>query len=306
MTTPARILLSGASGLIGTAVAHHCMAQQISAMRLVRKPPQRTGEISWSPRSEEVIAAPVQLEGFDAVIHLSGANVAGHRWTAAYKQEIVESRVKTTQTLARLLAGLVKPPQVFLCASATGVYGDRGDEILTEDSSPGSGFLAETCIAWEAASQPACAAGIRVVHLRFGVVLAPQGGALAKMMPAFRLGLAGRLASGKQWISWISLSDAVRAVFHIINTPNLVGPVNLVAPIPVTNADFTRTLARTLHRPAIFPAPAFALRLVLGEMAEETVLASSRVIPAKLAQSSFRFEHAQLAFSLESLLAKPT
>jgi uncharacterized protein (TIGR01777 family) len=302
MTNPSRILVSGASGLIGNVLIGECATRQISVTRLVRKQPAAADEILWSPLSEDAVADAARLEGFDAVIHLSGANIAAHRWTAAYKQEIVESRANTTQTLARLLAGLRNPPRMLLCASATGIYGNRGDEVLTEESEPGSGFLAETCIAWEAAAQPARDAGIGVAHLRFGVVLIAGGGALGKMVHISRLGLGGRLASGKQWISWISLADAVRAVFHIIDTP-LFGPVNMVGPIPVTNADFTRTLAHAVHRPAIFPVPAVAMRLAFGEMAE-MVLASTRAIPAKLAQSGFRFEHAELAFALESLLAK--
>jgi hypothetical protein len=247
---------------------------------------------------------PAQLEDFDVIIHLSGANLASHRWTPAYKREILESRVQTTQALARLLAGLRRPPRIFLCASAVGIYGNRDAEVLTEKSAPGTGYLAETCVAWEASAQPALDAGIRTVHLRFGVVLTPDDGALAKMLPLFRLGLGGKLGSGEQWMSWISLPDVISAVFHIIDAPQLSGPVNMVAPIPVTNAEFTRTLGLALHRPAIVPAPAFALRLAFGEMADEALLASTRAIPAQLAQSGFRFQHAQLALALESLLSK--
>ena len=305
MNTPSRVLISGASGLIGSALVRAFAANQISVVRLVRKPrPDGPNEICWSPLSYPAIADPASLEGFETVIHLSGANVAGHRWTAAYKKEIVESRVQTTQALSQLLAGLKQQPQTLLCASAVGIYGNRGDEILTEASSPGSGFLAETCARWEAAAQPAKAAGIRVVHLRFGVVLSSEGGALGKMLAVFRLGLGGRLGSGRQWMSWMSLPDMVSAVSFIIAAPQLTGPVNMVAPNPVTNAEFTRTLARTLHRPAVFPAPAFALRAALGEFADEGLLASARMIPAQLTQAGFDFKHPQLPTALESLLAK--
>ena len=251
------------------------------------------------------IAELSELEEFDAVIHLSGANLA-RRWTSAYKREIVESRVRTTQVLAVLLAGLRNPPKVLLCASAIGIYGNRGDEILTETSKPGSGFLTETCLAWEAATQPLRDVGIRVVNLRFGVVLSPDGGALAKMLPLFRFGLGGRLGSGQQWMSWISLPDLVRAVSSLTSASSVTGAVNIVAPNPVTNAEFTQTLANVLHRYAVIPAPAFALRIAMGEMVDEALLASARVIPARLTQSGFGFQHAHLASALESLLHPST
>ena len=305
MTNLTKILISGASGLIGTSLIRASGANQISVTRLVRKSrPESPQQICWSPQSSPAMADASPLEGFDAVIHLSGANIGAHRWTAAYKREIVESRVQSTHALAQLLAGLKNPPRAFLCASATGIYGNRGDEILTESSAPGSGFLAETCVQWEAAAQPAKDAGIRVVHLRFGAGLSLEGGALAKLLPIFRMGLGGKLGSGKQWMSWMSLPDVVSAIFHIIQEAQLSGPVNMVSPILVTNAEFTRTLANVLHRPAIFPVPAFALRAVVGEMADEAVLASTRVIPARLAETGFHFQHAQLALALESLLAK--
>ena len=305
MTNSTKILISGASGLIGTSLIRASGANQISLTRLVRKSrPESQQEICWSPQSSPAMADAAQLEGFDAVIHLSGANIGAHRWTAAYKREIVESRVQSTHALAQLLAGLKNPPRAFLCASATGIYGNRGDEILTESSAPGSGFLAETCVQWEAAAQPAKDAGIRVVHLRFGAGLSLEGGALAKLLPIFRMGLGGKLGSGKQWMSWMSLPDVVSAIFHIIQEAQLSGPVNMVSPILVTNAEFTRTLANVLHRPAIFTVPAFALRIVVGEMADEAVLASTRVLPARLAETGFHFQHAQLALALESLLAE--
>src|SRR5215470_504200 len=306
MNTLSRVLISGATGLIGSTLVRSLSADQISVTRLVRR---RSGgpspEICWSPLSSMPIAELSELEEFDAVIHLSGANLA-RRWTSAYKNEIVESRVRTTQVLSELLAGLRNPPKVLLCASAIGFYGNRGDEILTETSKPGSGFLAETCLAWETATQPLRDVGIRVVNLRFGVVLSPEGGALAKMLPLFRLGLGGRLGSGQQWMSWISLPDLVRAVSSLTSASSVTGAVNIVAPNPVTNAEFTQTLTTVLHRSAVIPAPAFALRIAMGEMADEALLASARVIPARLTQSGFSFQHGHLASALESLLHPST
>jgi len=240
------------------------------------------------------------LEGATAAIHLSGANLSAHRWTAAYKKEIVESRVGSTRALVRVLRKLKSPPASLLCASAIGIYGDRGDEKLTEASTPGSGFLAETCRAWEAEADAAAEGGIRVVNLRTGVVLAHDGGALQKMLPLFRAGLGGRLGSGKQWMSWITLSDLMRAVRHVLATDALKGPVNLVAPIPVTNAEFTRALGRVVHRPAVMPAPAFALRAVLGEMTDAALVASTRVIPQRLAETGFHFDFPEISAALKS------
>ena len=297
------ILMSGASGLVGASLVRASIANQISVIRLVRgNQPENTGEIGWSPSRSPILSDKSTLEGFDAVIHLSGANLAAHRWTDAYKREIVESRVRTTQALSGLLAELEHPPRVFLCASATGIYGNRGDELLTEDSSTGTGFVAETCRAWEEATAPAKAAGIRVVYIRFGVVLSPGGGALARMLPLFRLGAGGKLGAGTQWMSWIALPDMVSAIFYLLETPELEGAINMTAPEPVTNSEFAHTLAKTLHRPAIFPAPAFALRLALGEIADEVLLASQRALPERLMQSGFRFEYPTLAPAFRGLL----
>jgi uncharacterized protein (TIGR01777 family) len=290
-----RILISGASGLIGSALSQALTDSGASVFRLVRNR-EEMGRPSFGNMS--------QLEDSTAVIHLAGANVAAHRWTADYKRIIAESRIQTTGWLARQLAGLKNPPKAFLCASAVGIYGNRGNEVLTEDSPPGQGFLAETCVAWEAAAQPARAAGIRTVHLRFGVMLAPGGGALGKILPIFRLGLGGRLGTGKQWTSWVSLKDAVSAILFILDNQTLSGPMNIVAPAPITNAEFTQSLAKTLHRPAIFPVPAFALRIALGEIAEEGLLASARVIPQKLEQAGFRFEHPHLDAALSATLKR--
>jgi len=291
-------LLSGASGMLGTALRRALAAQATPVVRLVRSPGRAgapaQGEVVWSPGAESPLASASALAGCRAAVHLSGANVGAHRWTAAYKQEIAESRVASTRALALALAALQQPPECLIVASAVGFYGDRGDEVLDETSPAGTGFLAEVCRQWEQAAQPAIDAGIRVVHLRLGVVLGPRGGALEQMLPAFRLGLGGPLGSGRQWMSWISLEDAVRAILFALSPPAseaLAGPVNLTAPQPVTNAEFTRLLAAHLHRPAFFRAPAFALRLAFGQMADETLLASARVLPARLTAAAFQFTH---------------
>ncbi len=264
--------------------------------------PPRAEELTWNPGTNPAVADTALLEGFSAAVHLSGASLAARRWTAAYRRELTASRVDSTRALATLLAGLRRPPRVMLVASAVGIYGDRGDELLDEASTPGKGFLAGVCAQWEAAARPAVEAGIRVVHLRFGVVLGPGRGALAQMLPVFWLGLGGKLGSGRQWMSWISLADAIDAIVFALQTPELAGPVNLTAPAPVTNAEFTRALARQLRRPAILPAPAFALRLAFGEMADEVLLASVRAVPTKLLAAGFRFAHAGLGEALAAAI----
>jgi hypothetical protein len=255
----------------------------------------------WNPYAATPVSDPRSLDGTTAAVHLSGASLAGRRWTSAYKQEILESRVKPTRALATLLAGLRPKPAVLVCASAIGIYGDRGDELLTEASLPGSGFLPQVCLAWEKATQPASDAGIRVVHLRFGVVLSPHGGALAKMLPVFRAGLGSQLGSGRQWISWVALPDAVRAIEFALQTAELSGAVNVVAPNPSTNLEFTRSLGQALHRPTLLRVPAFALRVAFGEMAEATLLESQRVMPARLSASGFGFEYPELETGLRAL-----
>jgi len=302
-----KVLFTGASGMIGTALVRAAFSNRIHAVQLVRHEPADPTQIHWNPQAENPIAANdlVSLEGITAAVHLSGANLSAQRWTPAYKREIVESRIGTTRALVNVLKSLKYPPAVFLCASATGIYGDRGDEVLTEESEPGQGFLPETCLAWEAEASRARAAGIRVVHLRFGVVLDHErgaGGALKQMLPIFRLGLGGKLGSGRQWMSWIALSDMVRAIYYLRDSPAINGPVNLAAPSPVTNAEFTRALGHALHRPAIIPAPAFALRLAFGEMADEALLASTRAIPDSLFRSGFAFNLPDLRSALEEIL----
>ncbi len=300
--TPPRIIVSGVSGMLGTALRNAFAVRQMQTLQLVREPASASNQLTWNPTGNPAMASPAVLEGFTAAIHLSGASVAARRWTPAYRRELTASRVDSTRTIATLLAGLRRPPQTLLAASAVGIYGDRGEELLDETSSPGTGFLAGLCAQWEAAARPAVEAGIRVVHLRFGVVLGPGRGALAQMLPVFRLGLGGRLGSGRQWMSWISLADAIEAIVFALQTPALAGPVNLTAPNPITNAEFTRALARQLGRPAILPAPVFALRLAFGQMADEALLASARAVPKKLQAAGFTFAHPSVETALAAAL----
>ena len=296
-----RILLTGASGMIGTALVARLRMLGAETIQVARQAGR--AQMRWNPDQPEPFDDPAQLEGLDAAIHLSGSNLASRRWTPAFKQEIVQSRTVTTSALCRALARLSRPPGVLISASATGIYGDRGDEILDESSAAGTGFLAETCLQWEGATAQAEQAGIRVIHLRTGVVLAPEGGALAKLLPLFRLGLGGRLGSGSEWMSWITLADLVNAIIHALITPAIAGACNGVAPGPVTNADFTRALASVFHRPAVLPVPAFALRLAVGEMADAALLASCRAVPARLLASGFRFAHPEISEALQALLS---
>ena len=297
-----RVLLSGASGMLGSALRSSFASRGQQTLQLVRRPATQPGQLSWNPAAPRPFAETGPLEGLSAAIHLAGANIAGHRWTPAYKQEMAVSRVQTTHALATALAALRQPPATLLVASAIGYYGDRGEEILDETSTPGAGFFGDLCQQWEAAADPARQAGIRVVHLRLGVILGPGPGALARMLPPFRLGLGGPLGNGRQYMSWIALSDAVAAIHFLLETSSLAGPVNLTAPNPVTNAAFTRALARQLHRPAVFRAPAFALRLALGQMAQEALLASARVYPARLAHANFHFAYPHIDQALAAAL----
>ncbi|HET6170882.1 MAG TPA: TIGR01777 family oxidoreductase, partial [Terracidiphilus sp.] len=289
-----KVVLSGASGMLGTALRRALSARQTPALQLVRGTPASSSQLAWNPEADPAIADSDALEGLAAAVHLSGASVAGRRWTTDYKQELAVSRVQSTQALARLLASLRHPPQTLLVASAVGLYGDRGEELLDESSLAGAGFLAQLCKEWEAAAQPAADAGIRVVNLRFGVVLGRGEGALAAMLPAFRLGLGGRLGTGRQWMSWISLQDAIGAILFAIDTLGLAGPVNLTAPNPVRNAEFTHVLGHQLNRPTVLPVPATALRLAFGQMADEALLAGARVVPQKLMAAGFSFTHATI------------
>jgi len=295
------VAVTGASGLIGSALSRRLTAEGHRLTRLVRRR-AGTGEISWDP--DAAYLRSESLDGVDAVVHLAGENV-GVRWTAARKARIRNSRVQGTSLLSETLARMRRRPAVLISASAIGIYGDRGDEIVTENTLPVDAsldFLARLGREWEAAADPARAAGIRVVHPRFGLVLSPAGGALKKMLLPFRLGLGGRLGSGAQWMSWISIHDTVGAILHALMTESFSGAVNLVAPEPVRNRDFTRILGQVLSRPTPFPVPAVALRLALGEMASATLLASSRVLPKRLLASGYRFEHPDLETGLRAVL----
>lgn len=299
-----KILVSGASGLIGTGIVRAARAKRIQIFELSRKKSSDPSIIHWNYEAPEPVSEfdRARLEGLSAAIHLSGANLNSHRWTSSYKKEIVESRTHSTRGLVRVLSQLKQPPATLLCASATGIYGDRGDEPVTEDSPIGNGFLAEVCTLWEEEARRARELGIRTVSTRFGVVLAKESGALPEMLRVFRLGLGGKLGSGQQWMSWISIEDLISAIFYLLQSDDLSGPVNLVSPEPVRNVDFTKTLARVLHRPTLFAAPAFALRIGLGEMADEALLASTRALPAKLHQAGFRFRLPALEAALRALL----
>jgi len=295
-----RILVSGASGPIGAALLPSLKASGCAVTRLVRGAATGTEQIAWNPAQP---LSPDSVSGFDAVIHLAGESIVG-RWTEAKKRRILDSRKQGTVYLAEAVAKAAQRPRVFISASAVGYYGNRGDEILREESPSGSGFLAEVCRRWEAAVQPVAAVGIRTVQMRLGVVMSADGGALQKMLLPFRMGLGGRLGDGCQWWSWVAVGDLVGAVHHVLNNDLLQGPVNTVAPTPVTNAEFTKTLAAVLKRPALFPMPSFAVRLVFGEMGDELFLASQRVEPAKLAASGYQFQHPELRRTLEEILKK--
>jgi hypothetical protein len=295
-------LISGASGLIGTALERRLQARGDDVVRMVRRPPRSPDEISWAP--ERGLLSLRELEGFDAVIHLAGENVASGRWTPRRMAAIRDSRVASTDLLARRLAALKRPPQVLVSASAIGIYGDRGEEELDETSAPGTGFLPSVCSAWEGAAAPASEAGIRVVHPRIGLVLSRDAGALARMLTLFRLGLGGRLGSGRQWMSWISLADMVSMLEAAVLDARLAGPVNAVAPRPIRNAEFTASLGRALARPTLAPVPAFALRALVGRMADDLLLASVRVRPRVLDSAGFVFRHTTLDQALPDVLRR--
>jgi uncharacterized protein len=293
-----KVLVSGVSGPIGAALLPSLPASSWSVMRLVRGPAANENQISWDPTRP---ISPQAVSGFDAVIHLAGETIFGH-WTAAKKQNILHSRVEGTRNLAEALAQAEEKPKVFICGSAIGYYGNRGEEQLREESAPGTGFLAEVCQQWEEATMPAVQADIRTAHLRTGIVLSPKGGALGAMLLPFKLGVGGRVGDGRQWQSWIHVQDLVGAIHHIMKNDLLQGPVNMVAPKPVRNTEFTKTLARVLSRPAILPMPAFAVRTVFGEMGQELLLSSQKVEPGKLISSGYPFRFRELQPALQALL----
>lgn len=294
-----RVLLAGASGFLGKALLSELVRHGHVTKSLVRRTPKLASEIEWHPERGEL--DPVALAGTDTVISLSGAGISDKRWTPAYKQTLLDSRVEPTATIAAAIAGLAaeQRPAVWLSASAIGYYGERGDRPLTESAAPGTGFLAGLVVRWEAASEPAVQAGVRVVNLRTGLVLSASGGLLQRLVPLFKLGLGGKLGSGKQYQSWISLADQIGAIRYLVESDRLSGPVNLTGPEPVRSDEFSAVLASVLHRPAVVPAPAFGLRLILGEFADEGVLASQRVIPEQLLHGGYSFEHAHLRSALE-------
>lgn len=298
-----KILVSGASGLVGSALVPALRAAGHQVNRMVRpgSGTQAPGDVLWDAAGERI--DETALAGFDAVVHLAGVNIAAGRWTVSLKEQIRRSRVDGTQILSRALAKLQKPPRVVVQASAVGFYGDRGEEILTEASPRGHGFLPALCVAWEAAMEPAEKRGIRVAFLRFGVILSARGGALAKMLLPFKLGVGGVIGDGSQYMSIITLDDAVGAIQHAIIAEGLNGPVNAVSPGPVTNREFTKALGKTLGRPTVFPMPAFAARLAFGEMADALLLASLRVTPERLQKSGFHFRHADIDTALRHAVA---
>ena len=275
-----KILMSGSHGLVGKALINSLASDGHEIVRLVRNKPSGAGEIEWQPDEGKLDAA--SLEGLDAVVHLAGESIASGRWSDEKKRSIRDSRVKGTTLLSEALAGLSRPPSVFLSASAIGYYGNRGDELLTESAAPGDDFLANVCVEWENATIPAIEKGIRTIHARFGIILDAKEGALAKMLTPFRMGVGGRIGNGKQWMSWIAIQDVINGLKSLMLDNTTRGPVNFVAPNPVTNAEFTKTLGRVLSKPTLFPMPEFAVRLAFGEMGDALLLSSQRVKPGVL------------------------
>lgn len=296
------VLVSGSSGLIGSALVPALGNEGHRVLRLTRSGEDSEDAIQWDPSAGTIDAAG--LEGVDAVVHLAGESIAEGRWTPAKKTRIRDSRIDGTRLLAGALVDLPRPPEVMVSASASGHYGDRGNELLSEESAPGDNFLAGVCQEWEAAANPAREAGVRVVHPRFGVVLSTEGGALATTLPIFKLGGGGRIGSGRQYLSWISIDDVVGAILHALTTNFLEGPVNVTVPDPPTNAEYTKTLGQVLNRPTIFPLPALAARLALGEVADELLLASQRIEPARLKETGYSYRYPELEGALRHLLGR--
>jgi uncharacterized protein (TIGR01777 family) len=295
---PSDVLVSGSSGLVGKSLAAFLTTGGHRVRRLVRHAPENGDEFHWDPTKGELDSAA--LDGVDAVVHLAGENIAARRWSDAQKARIRDSRISGTRLLVDAVRSGSRKPQAFVCASAVGVYGDRSDEPLDEDSETGTGFLAEVCKDWE--SETHRLAGVRTVQLRFGVVLSPAGGALAKMLLPFRLGVGGRIGGGRQWMSWVALDDAVGVIHHALFTDGLQGPVNAVAPQSVTNSEYTRTLGRILRRPTVLPMPSFAARLAFGELANELLLASQRAVPRRLQETGYMFAQPDLEGALRHQL----
>ncbi|HEX9504402.1 MAG TPA: TIGR01777 family oxidoreductase [Acidimicrobiia bacterium] len=296
------VLVTGSHGLIGSALIRTLRTDGSRVRRLVRSEPEGTDDVRWDPIAGAVDSA--RLEGLDAVVHLAGAGIGDRRWTPARKQLILDSRARGTRLLSETLASLARKPAVLVSGSAVGYYGDRGDDLLTEDSGSGDGFTAEVCRAWEVATAPAAHAGIRVVTIRTGIVLDARGGALARMLLPFRLGLGGRIGSGRQYMSWIALDDEVGAIQHAIRNPALSGPVNLTAANPVTNAQFTAALGHAVHRPTLLPTPLLALKAVYGgELVQNLLVAGQRVLPRRLESTGYEFAYPELDSALSAVLA---
>ena len=297
-----KILISGASGLVGTHLIPTLKAKGHEIFRLVRKTPKAADEIQWDSEKGFSESERAKLENFDAVVHLAGDNVASENWSAEKKRKIRDSRVVGTRVLVEALKQAQNPPKILVSASATGFYGSRADEILTEDSAKGTGFLSEVCSEWENESSKAAEFGARVVMPRIGIVLAKDGGALEKMLTPFKFGVGGRIGSGKQWMSWIALEDLIRVIHFALENENLRGAVNATAPNPVTNEDFTRTFGKVLHRPTILPVPEFAVKLMFGEMGETLLLEGSRVLPKRLPENGFEFKFTNLEEAMKAAL----
>ena len=297
-----KVLITGSSGLIVSALTESLEANGHEVIRLLRKKLDDKSP-AWDPENSVIDLGDVT--GIDAVIHLAGENIAAGRWNAQKKERILSTRVKGTKLLAEFFAASDHKPRIIISASAVGIYGDRGEELVDETSEPGNGFLAGVCKQWEQATTPAVDAGIRVANVRFGMILSTSGGALKKMLGPFRMGLGGIIGNGKQYVSWVSIDDVVEMIQYIIMNDSMRGPINLVSPNAVSNREFTKTLGRVLHRPTIFPVPAFAARIAFGEMANELLLTSTRVQPTKLMDSDYKFRHAELGEALKHLLKKP-
>ena len=295
-----KTLISGSHGLVGTALIKALKADGHEIFRLVRHYPDAPDQIEWSP--ERYSIALSMIEGFDAVIHLAGESIAEGRWSDEKKKRIRESRVRGTKLLGDALSNMTQPPKTFISASAIGYYGDRGEEILTEESAPGKDFLSDVCVEWEEATASAKEKGIRTVNCRFGIILDQEGGALAKMLTPFRLGLGGRIGDGKQWMSWIALDDVVAALMFVLTSEAMRGPVNFVAPHPVRNAEFTKALGHALSRPTLFPIPEFGVRFAFGEMADALLLTSQKVEPERLRAAGYQFQYSNIDDALRQAL----
>lgn len=298
-----KVLVTGATGLVGSVLVPFLTSGGHEVLRLTRSEPKEANDVTWNPNTGEIPKA--RLEGLDAVVHLAGENIAGSRWTSRVKERLRRSRVATTRMLCETLGALQRRPKTLICASAIGYYGNRGAEILTESAGPGHGYLAEMCRDWEASCEPARAQGMRVVNLRIGVVLSPKGGGLAKMLTPFKMGVGGVIGSGRQYWSWIAIDDVAGVIGYCLSNSQISGPINTTAPTPVTNREFTKTLGTVLERPTIIPMPAFMAKIALGEMANDLLLASARVMPYRLSEIGYKFQYPILEPALRHVLDLP-